>query len=796
MYIEKWKMDYEKHIGLDCTIPCTMYGTLLEHGIIDDPFYAMNDQKYTQLSEKDCIFYSSFTADEELLKKDYIYLNFYGLDTLCDIFINDKKIAYTSDMHRMYSFDVKKLLVRGENTLKVAIKSPIKYAEKMNNEYFLWNGKDTISGVAHLRKSLCMSGWDWSPKLPDMGIFREVEVDAYNTDKIDDVAILQYHENGKVRLEISAATKHNSNCDIYFYIDKQRVKLINGTAEVIIENPRLWWARGYGEQYLYDTRIELSDNNSIIDIKEQRIGLRTLTISTERDADDVTKGEFCFVNNGVKIFAMGANYVPQDNLLSRIDPEKIKELIFSCVYANYNCIRIWGGGYFPNEEFYDLCDELGIIVWQDFMSACYPFRLTDEYKENFKEEAVYNIKRLRNRASLGLFCGNNELEWNFERYENAIDSFKSQLLRNDYIEVFERMLPSLCKEYAPQTFYWPSSPSSNGGFAGAEEEETGDVHFYSPLPDYSGHKFRFCSEYGFQSFPSMKTIRSFAEEKDLNCFSRVMENHQKSGIGNKTLLGYIAENYLAPYSFENLVYASQLFQAKAVSDAVQYFRSIRGICMGSIYWQFNDCAPVASWSSVDYYGRYKALHYAAKRFYAPIAIGIFAEKGKIRINLSNETREKFSGVLTISVCRNDMSVIEKREIKVSAPELSSKDVFADELTLEDKYSNYIYVTLFDDIGKEIASQSMLCVKPKHFEFKKPDFSVHFTKNNDDVSVIIKSDVFAMGVYLDFDEFDCIFSDNFFDIGENKEYVITFKSDKKTEELEKSLKIKSVYDIGV
>lgn len=796
MEIRDFTMLFDTYPPLTCQVPCSMYGTLLDHGLIEDPFWRTNEQKYTALSEKDCIFESVFSVDASYLSKEHIYLHFHGLDTLCQVYLNGKKIAYTSDMHRHYRFDVKQHLLCGENVLRLVFLSPIAYASTMNNKHFLWHNPDTIPGAAHLRKAICMFGWDWAPKLPDMGIFRKIELEAYDTDKLEDISVLQYHAEKSVDLEISVSTRHAIASEIYFSMAGQTVRLENGKGTVTISNPRLWWVRGYGEQYLYDAEVTLVHAGTVIDRITHKLGLRTLDISTQHDQgqDDDVRAEFCFVNNGIKIFAMGANYVPQDSLLSRITPERIRKLLNACVDANYNCIRIWGGGYYPGDDFFDLCDELGIIVWQDFMSACYGFWFHKEFKENYIQEAIDNIKRIRLHPSLGLFCGNNEMEINFK---NSPSVFGSASLQQDYIELFERILPELCHEYAPNVYYWPSSPSSGGGFWEVGKEEIGDTHFYSPAANYETHNFRFCSEYGFQSFPPVKTIQSFSEISDRNPFSRVMEFHQKSRIGNKSILRNMSDHYQMPYSFENLVYASQLFQADEIDRAVQHFRRIRGTCMGSLYWQLNDIAPVASWSSLDYYGRYKALHYTAKRFYAPVALGIFTKGHTVTVNLANETQTAFTGTLSVKLCRRDFSVIAEDSLSVSTAELSSEDVFRKSYSPEDDYSNYVTATLYDRNGMQVFQKTALFVKPKHFDFAKPNITVQFEKtDNHTVKAAVSSDTFAMRVALDFSGFDCVLSNNFFDIATPDCYTISFQTEKTVKELSRNLQIKTVYDIGI
>ena len=714
MVLNNWKMTCGEYKDLECSAPCSMYSVLLEHELIENPFYGINEEKATLLSDLDCIFETEFTLDEETLDREYIELKFLGVDTICDIIVNGNTIDSVKNMHREYVYDVKNYVVKGKNTIRLELSSPVEYFKKMNNKHYLYTNGDTIAGAAHLRKAFYMSGWDWGPCLPDMGIWRPVVIEAYDGDKITDVYVKQNHKNNKVILDIEVETAHAKGYDLYAEIDGKEIVLKDGKGKVEIENPKLWWVRGYGEQFLYPLTVKMVKNAKVLDVKTQRIGLRTLTVSTMRDE---TGSEFCFVLNGVKIFSMGANYIPQDNLLSRINPNRTKKLIESAIDANFNTLRIWGGGYYPEDEFYHLCDEYGIMVWQDFMVACCNVWLSEDMKAEFVAEAMYNVKRFRNHASLAILCGNNEMEEGVVNWGIG----NSQLVKEDYIELYERILPEICKKYAPETFYWSASPSSGGGFDDPTCETRGDVHFWKvwhggvPFTEYRKHKFRFCSEYGFESYPSIKTIKSFCKKEEMNCFSRVMENHQKCKGGNKKILMYLADNYLYPTSFESLVYASQLLQADAIKYGVEHFRRCRPYCMGSIYWQFNDCWPVASWSSVDCFGRYKALHYAAKKFYAPVAMGLFFEKNNLTVNISNETMDDFEGEVRIFQSDANFNVICSYTKEISVKALSSTDVFSEEFITENIYGEYIYSELYDKNGNFIMKQTELFVPPKHFE---------------------------------------------------------------------------------
>ncbi len=796
MKIQNWFFSYEGYEPLTCQAPCTMYSVLYDHKKIPDPFYGLNERELQYLSEKDCCFYTTIQADEALLARDYIELVFQGLDTICHIYLNGKLLDKVKNMHREYTYEIKHLLVPGENQLRLEFKSPRKFfADRQRKHYLYMNDGDTLPGAAHLRKAMYQSGWDWGPTLPDMGIFRPVELNAYDVDRLEDVLIRQHHDSGKVMVELNVTTRHGSDCEIWASFDGQRVLLEQGHAEIQVENPKLWWIRGYGEQPLYDLDIELISGNALLDRRHKEIGLRTLTVSTQQDADK--KGnEFCFVINGVKIFSMGGNLIPMDNLLSRVTRSRWEDLVQQALDANYNTLRVWGGGYYPDSDFYEICDKHGIIIWQDFMVACANIWLTKDMEEEFTQEAICNLKRLHHHASLGLLAGNNEMECGVFDW-GAKDNL---LVQQDYLKLYEHLLPELCEQYAPETYYWPSSPSSGGGFQDAANPAKGDSHYWAvwhgglPFTAYRENHFRFCSEYGFESFPSMKTIRTFCEEEDYNCFSRVMENHQKCKGGNEKILRYLAGYYLYPTKFENLVYASQLLQADAIKYGVEHFRRERGYCMGSTYWQFNDCWPVASWSSVDCFGRYKALHYAAKKFYAPVAMGLFLEGRKLTVNISNETMQGFQGEVRLHLCKADMTVLDSLTQNVTVASLTSSDVLCYQVPEVDPYNTYLAVDLYDETGTFVMRQTELFVPSKHFQWIKPQIQTQFRDVEGGVEITVSSDVFTRGVSIDFADFDCVLSDNFFPLTDSKPYRVTARTSKSAQELAENLILKTVYDI--
>lgn len=798
MLINDWKMKLEGYEELECVSPCDMYSVLYAHGLIPDPYYGTNEAGLLEVSRRDCTFFSELDLSEETLKDEHIELIFYGLDTICDIYFNGHLLGHTMNMHRMYEYDIK-ALAKEKNEIRLEFKSPVQYFEKMEKIHHLYMDGASVPGASHLRKALFMSGWDWAPTLPNMGIFRVVEVRSYNVDKIEDTLISQHHENGKVTLDISATTKHKrEGLTIICTIDGKEVALENGKCQITIENPTLWWPNGYGEQFLYEISFLLYDGDTLIDTLTKSIGLRTLHLC--QDPDEYGK-EFCFEVNGVKIFAMGANHVPIDSLPSRETNERLEKLIQGCVFANFNCVRVWGGAYYPRDYFYELCDKYGLVVWQDFMVACANVWLREDFEREFVNEAIYNIKRIRHHACLGLLCGNNEMEEAICYWDCADGD--DPLVRKDYLRLYEQILPEICAEYAPFVSYIPSSPTSGGGFDDPKNNTRGDVHFWNvwngdcDFDEYRNHKFRFCSEYGFESLPCVKTIDEFCPRDERNLLSYTMEAHQKHWHGNVKILKFLAEKYQLPTTLEATVYASQLNQATAIKYGVDHFRRCRGYTMGSIYWQLNDSWPVASWSSIDYYGRYKALHYFARRFYQGVSLGLFNEDKEVTINLSNETREAFKGYLKYGIKKSDFTSVLEQTKEITIEPLSSLDV---ESVANDAFNNhrdaYFFADLYDESGALIARGVELGTKPKHFKFLNPQIRIEGIEYvGDGVSITLSAKALAKGVYVSFENYDIELSDNYFDISSADLYTIHAKTTLPLATLKKEISIFSVYDIS-
>ena len=846
---------YMKAYGLEDSyqawIPGSVLSTLLDAGAIEDPYYRQNEYTARDLFWQDYIFERSFEVTQELLNQDVIQLVCYGIDTLADLYINDMHVIYMDNMHRTWRIPIKEYLHEGSNSIRFYFKSTLRYIEEREalapaDKKITIEASGAIAGNQYIRKAHSMFGWDWGAQLPDAGIFRDIEIQAYCTARIDEVKYQQEHTKGQVTLQVEAVLEgadyigkcsigkasgeeasheetiyEKTSMEVCVYdpqghlLDKHIMTTkdnVTYVSEINIENPQLWWVNGLGGHPLYTVETRLLTNGEETQIHKDRIGLRTFTVSRDKDQ---WGEEFAFMINGVKFFAMGADYIPEDCVYNRITRERMEYLVRSSVKAHYNCLRVWGGGYYPSDEFYDLCDEYGIIVWQDLMYACNVYDVTQEFEDSIAAETADNAKRLRHHASLGLWCGNNEIESAWAYWGNY--QTQSQYLRADYIKQFEYILPKALKKADDQTFFWPSSPSSGGCFDEPGAENRGDTHYWEvwhgqkPFSDYQKYFFRFCSEFGFQSFPSEKTVYSYTEPQDRNIFSPVMESHQKNDAANGKMLYYLSENFRYPKDFESLLYVTQVLQAVAIKSGVEHWRRNRGRCMGTLYWQINDNWPVASWSSIDYYGRWKALHYMACRFYEPVAGSIVriadtdtAERNggehfsAVAAHVQNETALPVGVTVTMTLKTFAFQVIP------TAPQHVVVPAFGVSKVLEEDYSSYVQrqprilttpsakrveddthhyydkkdvfveaVFTYEDGRVQIESDTL--VPYKHVELPQSSIHAEVVGNANTYTIALQSNVYTPFVEVDFTDADVILSDNIINLTDDKPHVISFET---------------------
>ena len=765
--------------SVDMQIPGTVLSGLLAAGKIKDPFYRTNEDATRALFWKDYVFTRTFDVDEELLAQQHIVLVCEGLDTLAEISINGTFLAKTDNMHRTWKFQAKKLLHPGKNEIQIVFRSVLRFIEDYSYEAHKkinYIPCGSMKGNQLLRKAHSMFGWDWGPQTIDAGIFRDIYLQGYSHARIEDIRIHQQHaKNVSVQTSITLSesvpgqklcvelSEDGADKPLQTKLCKTNA---DGVAAVdfVIENPKLWWPNDYGDQPLYIVRTTLLDEDGTsLESITRRIGLRTLTISQEKDE---WGNEFAFCVNGVKIFTRGGNYIPDDCLYTRITEKKLDYILESCRRAHFNCVRVWGGGYYPSDAFYDLCDEKGLIVWQDLMYACNVYDVTDAFAETCRQETYDNVRRLRHHASLGLWCGNNEIESAWDHWGDF--QKETPYLRADYIRLFEEVLPKAVQEADGETFYWHSSPSSGGCFDNPDDANRGDTHYWDvwhgqkPFTDYRKYFFRFCSEFGFQSFPCAKTVNSFTLEDDRNIFSRVMESHQKNDAANGKMLYYLSENLRYPKDLTHLLYASQVLQGMAIKYGVDHWRRNRGRCMGTLYWQINDDWPAPSWSSIDYFGRWKALHYMAQKFYAPHAVSMTLEDHRCHVYFSNESFETTEYSLTLSIRDLSGNVLETYETKGNSPAFSAiETAVVDICSWEDQKDDVFLEAVIHTKDQKVLKDVETLVPYKYLNLKNPVISTEAEETNDAFILHISSDCFAPFVALDFDDADVIFSDNFF-----------------------------------
>lgn len=775
-------------------VPGSVYSNLLQQGLIEDPYYRDNEMSALELMDNEFVFAKEFNFSNE---KGKFSLVCEGIDTLCDIYLNGSLVSRVDNMHRTFVFDVSDKLVNGKNVLKAVFPPLDKYIKERFSERALEGTYHALKGAMYIRKAPYMMGWDWGPRLPDAGIWKDIYLRDETVPYVSEFDISQRHEDGKVFVTVKVES--NLECDKIITITSPsgEEEELTSNIEKEIKNAELWWPNGLGKQSLYLVKVKLLKGDKVTDEKEKKIGLRTLKLIREPDEFGES---FCHEVNGVRFFAMGADYIPSDNILSRITKERTKAIIEDCLFANYNAIRVWGGGFYPHDYFFELCDEAGLVVFCDLMFACSIYPFSKEFNANCFAEITDNIKRIKHHACLAVISGNNEIE------EMFIYTPLEDDLREGYIEFFEKEVPALINRIAPELPYVSSSPSSHGSFVDPRNENIGDQHYWAvwhgnlPFTEYRKHYFRYCSEFGFQSFPCLKTVESFTLPEDRNIFSRIMEKHQRSWGANGKILSYLSQTYLYPTCFETLLYASQLLQAEAITYGVEHMRRNRGRCMGALYWQLNDVYPVASWASVDYYGRYKALHYAAKRFFEPLFIsceetGEFTTRHdvneercvtyetKAKLCVNNDSMRDIKGEVNYKLCNKNGEVLLSGSKQVSVPKLSVINLEEIDFHKTDVNNNYFWFSLTVD-GKIVSEGCSIFTKPKFFEFENPNLLVE--KKDDEL--IIKSESFAKYVEIYSPDSDFILSDNFFHMEKGEKRVKILSGDVKT------IKVRSTFNI--
>ena len=810
---EKW---------MSATVPGTVHQDLINHELLPNPFYGMNEEKIQWVENEDWEYRTSFIVSEEQLNRDGIQLIFEGLDTYADVYLNGSLLLKADNMFVGYTVPVKSVLRKGENHLYIYFHSPIRQTLPQYASNGFNYPADNDHHEKHLsvftRKAPYSYGWDWGIRMVTSGVWRPVTLRFYDVATISDYHVRQVSltdetarlsneliVNQILSQEVPAEVRVRVSLDGTAVAEvKQQVKLQPGINHITlpseVTNPVRWMPNGWGTPTLYDFSVQIACGERIVAEQSHRIGLRTIRVVNEKDKNGES---FYFEVNGIPMFAKGANYIPQDALLPNVTAERYQTLFRDMKEANMNMVRVWGGGTYENNLFYDLADENGILVWQDFMFACTPYPSDPAFLKRVEAEAVYNIRRLRNHASLAMWCGNNEIlealkYWGFEK---KFTPEVYQGLLHGYDKLFHELLPSMVKEFDADRFYVHSSPYL-ANWGRPESWGTGDSHNWGvwygkkPFESLDTDLPRFMSEFGFQSFPEMKTIATFAAPEDYQIESKVMNAHQKSSIGNSLIRTYMERDYIIPESFEDFVYVGLVLQGQGMRHGLEAHRRNRPYCMGTLYWQLNDSWPVVSWSSIDYYGNWKALHYQAKRAFAPILINPIQQNDSLCVYLISDWLDAMEQMaLEMKVVDFDGKTLGKKvqihSLKV--PANTSQCVYRINidgwLTPEECQRCFLQLILKDKSGHPVAEAVHFFKKTKDLQLPPASVSYKMKQTDGKCELTLFSSTLAKDLFIEIPLQGARYSDNFCDLlpGERKKVIITSPQIKKGEEFSVNIK---------
>ena len=768
-------------------VPGVVHQDMLNNKMIKDPFYRTHEAGQQWIGESDWIYRTIIKVDKNILDHDRVELQFKGLDTYCDVRLNGQLILSADNMFRSWQVDVKQTLNPGENQLELYFHSPVKKSLPVKQQQDIplpaiveqAPPEKMISMLS--RKAQYHFGWDWAPRMITCGIWRPVILQAWNQAVFRNVHIrqIEVNENAAVCqavVEIETAGAQNLSLQLNVQdrsVAAETVSLQPGRQQVTLDfeihNPQLWYPRELGEPCLYIFTLQMYSREELLCEETCKTGLRRVEMVREPDKHGVS---FYFRINGIPVFSKGANYIPMDCLLTRVKPDDYDRLLESVAEAHMNMIRVWGGGIYEDDYFYQRCDELGLMVWQDFMFACALYPGNPEFMQSVAEEAAENIKRLRRHPSLVLWCGNNEIR-HFLLDENMWRPYLEHTeITEAYEYLFHELLPQAVCKYDPDTPYWPSSPQADFS-GGVQTPGKGDMHYWGVwhnkeefdnylLPQNTP---RFMSEYGFQSFPAIDSVQRYAEPEDYDIESAVMRCHQRHPDGNRLMRHYMLRDYREPKDFESFLYVSQIVQADAMKTAAEHHRRSRPLNMGTLYWQLNDCWPVASWAGIDYYGDWKALHYFAKKFFAPVMASPVEQADQIEIFTLSDRLNTMEAQLMVNVMELNGGVRFSDSISVKIPASSSTCCYSRataELLNGAERTNALLQTVLMRNDQIIGSNVLYFCKIRDLRLKVPDLKLQTNFADNRVVIQLESDTLAKNVYLRFPGAIGRFSDNYFD----------------------------------
>jgi beta-mannosidase len=810
---------------LPASVPGTVHTDLLKNGKIEDPFYRTNELNQQWIEREDWEYKTMFSVSSDVISKDKIILDFQGLDTYADIYLNDSLILKTNNMFRTWQVEVSRVIKRDTNELRIYFHSPIKVAEPIYDQLAYTipvssNDQAKKKLSIFTRKAPYHYGWDWGPRFVTAGIWRPIVLRAWDRAIMEEVIIDQKDINSKnatLQVDLAYNVTRPFVGEIEILIDGISAKTSvvdlkhgqqSGNIILSIANPELWWPNGLGKQKLYNINILLKNGKEVVHEYNTRLGLRTIELVQD---DDKHGTSFYFKVNGQAVFMKGANYIPQDNFLPRITADKYDHLLQSASEANMNMIRVWGGGIYENDLFYDLCDEKGLLVWQDFMFSCAMYPGDSAFLENVRLEATEQVKRLRSHPSLALWCGNNEILMKWQNWRNNANEEGDQVplwnnkadsmkIEQAYHDIFKSILPNVVKAHGQSIPYWESSPSAKDGkFA---DWKSGDAHYWgvwwgqAPFEDYRKNTGRFMSEYGFQSFPEFSTVKMFTNEKDWDIYSEVMQAHQRSSIGNGTIARYMAQHFREPINFENHLYLSQLLQAEGVKVAMEAHRLKKPENMGTLVWQLNDCWPVASWSGIDYFGRWKALHYYIKRAYEEVIVAFEDDADEVKAYMVSDRTDEVKATLMVEVLDLEgkkISTVEKKvKVKAQEGDLIWKGAKKELLNKAKRQEVMVRAQILED-NQLLAENIYLFVPHKELKLSDPGIKYSFSEKGGKKYLELKAGKTAFGVSISADGLDLRFSDNFFTLVAKESKLVEIISEVPMEQIKNKLLVKSLFD---
>lgn len=815
---------------MQANIPGTVHTDLMENGKIEPPFFRLNEHNLQWIDKEDWEYKTSFEADERMLTKEIAELVFKGLDTYAEVYLNDSLVLQADNMFREWVVDCKSKIREGKNTLRIVFRSPIKIGLQKYNaiDYVIPvsdNDRSQVGGLedkkvsVFTRKAGYHYGWDWGPRFVTCGIWREAYIRAWNYLRIEDVHYVQnqvsaqkadmtavFEVHSTREQDITFEVKHANNEQS---IAEKTVTLQQGKNRVsidfVIDKPRLWWSNGLGEPYLYTFKGMAKIGSYTVDETETRIGVRKLKVVTKNGQ----KGRhFYFKLNDVPVFMKGANYIPSDNFIPRVPDEKYEHIIKSAAEANMNMLRVWGGGIYENDIFYDLCDKYGILVWQDFMFACAMYPGDEVFLNNVRHEAVDNVKRLRNHPSLALWCGNNEVlsawyQWGWKEQAEDISEELAEKLWNTYFEIFSTILPGVVHEHDSTRFYWESSPQAAPNVPATTEALSGDLHYWGVWHGEEDFKSfnevipRFMSEYGFQSFPSFETVKRYTDPGDRDIGSEVMQSHQKHPRGNQLIRKYMSRHYRIPDDFEDFLYVSQLLQAEGIKTGMEAHRGNKPACMGSLFWQLNDCWPVASWSGIDYYGRWKALHYFAGKAYDEVLVSPVSDNDNLKIYVVSDRLHDITAKLKLQLMEFDGDIKKEETLQIHIP-ANSSDIYYQSLLndfLRGVYrGNVVLHTEIIEDERILSSNKLYFLPVKYLSLRDPEIKAQVWSVDEGYEIQLSSDILSKNVFLSLNSVEGFFTDNYFDLLPGEIKTVRFITKNTEVDIKNELKIKTLNDL--